>query len=111
MGPKPSASDWSDYLHFERGVPAIVEQRAAVAESALTHQLRGLLAGLCESPELTAGCLDERTLELLARVQHVLQLTEEVEVETEKPPRPDPTAAETSDQPVPAKPTKGDTLF
>ncbi len=111
MAPNPTASDWSDHLHFERGTPAIIEQRAAIAENALTHQLRGLLAGLCQTPELTATSLDECTSELLARVGHVLEMTEDADAEDEEAARSEPTAADTPNEPVPAKPTKGDTLF
>lgn len=77
MAHNPAASDWSNHLQLERGVPAIVEQRAAVAESTLTSQLRRLLLSLCECPELSAAKLDDRTSVVLAEARQVLELSEQ----------------------------------
>ena len=77
MAADPTAADWAERLEITSGPQAIVEQRAAVTESALTMQLRRLLVSLVQSPELTTGVMDEHTAEVVSEARQVLDLPDE----------------------------------
>ena len=72
MAADPTADDWSERLEIAGGPPAIVEQRASVAENAEILKLRRLLASLVDCPELSSGDQDQQTLALVAEARQLV---------------------------------------